>query len=192
MTQRIVELLEVDPRSKYERVSALLNFVCGAMIGHESASGASPFAGIDVERLFSAVRLLADRQNLEVSPFVASWHRTVEEFERRNFPAFFEDHFRKAVLNTRALGSPLERMFKEGVEALTGPGDGSLYRELLSRMTVALRSLVRIDEPSKVSYLTPLIDLYRSQESLAVATLNYDLSVELLAEQQWRHARYGR
>lgn len=54
-------------------LSLALNFAVGAMIAHDTARGANPYAGIDVERLFAAVQMLASRGDLETTPFVASW-----------------------------------------------------------------------------------------------------------------------
>jgi hypothetical protein len=47
--------------------------VCGVLLADEGARGESPFAGLDVERVFAAVELLAERDSLEASPFVAAW-----------------------------------------------------------------------------------------------------------------------
>lgn len=63
-----------------DMVSAL-HFVCGALLQYDGATGASPFRGLDVERVFAAVGLLAERNVLEVSPFVTSWHPAVDAWE---------------------------------------------------------------------------------------------------------------
>src|SRR4051794_20670815 len=74
MTERMVRELAEDQMSSYGGVAAALNFVVGAIIQHDTARGASPYAGLDVERVFSAIELLATRDDLEVTPFVSSWH----------------------------------------------------------------------------------------------------------------------
>lgn len=52
-----------------------LHFVRASLLGYDAATGGSrPFGGLDVERVFAAVELLADRRTLEVTPFVAEWH----------------------------------------------------------------------------------------------------------------------
>ena len=54
----------------------LLDFVC------ERLNSQSTSLKLDVERVFSAVELLAERGTLEVSPFVERWDRAVDSWER--------------------------------------------------------------------------------------------------------------
>ena len=66
MTRRLVEGIEDQGGLHYAQV---LNFVCGALIAHDAAEeGKSPYEGLDVERVFAAVELLAERRDLEVTP----------------------------------------------------------------------------------------------------------------------------
>lgn len=48
-------------------VTEALNFVYGEMAAHRGARGENPLAAVNTERLISAVRLLADRDNHEVN-----------------------------------------------------------------------------------------------------------------------------
>src|SRR3954453_17786314 len=61
--------------------SLALRFVCSALIGHRGVQGVSPFADLDVERVFSAVRLLAERRDHEAAPFVYAWNPGVDSFD---------------------------------------------------------------------------------------------------------------
>jgi SIR2-like domain len=51
-------------------------------------------------------------------------------------------------------------------------------------MLRSLRDVLSIDDPTKVDYLAPLINLARRQGALTVATLNYDRSIENVAQLQ--------
>jgi len=78
MTEDIVEKFQNIP--KYNEV---MNFVVGGLLFQEGVKGRNPLSPkINVEDLFNAVRLLAERNTLEAAPFVGSWHWKVEEFDR--------------------------------------------------------------------------------------------------------------
>lgn len=62
--------------------SRLLKFVIGGLLFQKGVRGDDPFGGVDVEEVFNAVILLAERQSLEVAPFVGSWHAMVEQLDR--------------------------------------------------------------------------------------------------------------
>src|SRR4051794_14340700 len=75
-----------------------LHFVCGALIMHDAAKGLNPFRGLDVERVFAAVELLAERSDLEVTPFVSAWHPAVNEWDRPRSSPFFDRELQRALL----------------------------------------------------------------------------------------------
>ena len=78
MTKNIVQ--KFQSISKYNEV---MNFVMGGLLFQEGVKGNNPQdSGINVEDLFNAVQLLAERNTLEAAPFVGSWHSKVEEFDR--------------------------------------------------------------------------------------------------------------
>ena len=87
MTKTLVEKLG----DKRRWVAEPLNFVCGALMAYDSAGGASPYAGLDIERVFAAVQLLAERRTLEVTPFVAAWHPAVDAHDQAgDLPGSFD------------------------------------------------------------------------------------------------------
>jgi hypothetical protein len=160
-------------------MSLALNSAVGAMIAHDTALGANPYAGIDVERLFAAVQMLAARGDLEITPFVASWAPALDLLgtENKELPHDFRETF------SRALKSPfpqdISNAFKQAVQSvLPGNDGGELYRNLEQDMLGRLRDLTAVD-PGKVDYLAPILNV--GEGSLRVATLNYDRSVEELA-----------
>ena len=61
----------------------VLSFVLGGLLFKRGTKGINPLeSGINVEELFNAVHLLGERNSLEASPFVGSWHAMVEELDR--------------------------------------------------------------------------------------------------------------
>ena len=80
MTQAITaRFAERDVLAQYRH---LLNFVIGGLLLQKGVRGENPFHGVDVEELFSAVMLLAERHSLEAAPFVGSWHYMVEQLDK--------------------------------------------------------------------------------------------------------------
>lgn len=191
MTRRIGEAL-AEQRHRFPQSVSAFNFVCGALIAHDSAAGASPFEGLDVERVFAAVELLAERQVLEVTPFVAAWDPAVDSWDQRRVanPPFVGKNLVDAI--TRAsgdrssstsitVGNEIERILTGLIDARARTvSTGTTYVELAALMLHSLRTLVQ-PTPNDVQYLQPLINFAKNRGSLAVATLNYDRSIELAA-----------
>ncbi len=95
MTRQVVEQLQTkDP---YSSSTLALNFVCSALIGHRGASGGSPYDPLDVERVFSAVQLLAARSNHEATPFSSAWQAGVEAFDQPSMPSFAGSNLKRAI-----------------------------------------------------------------------------------------------
>lgn len=176
MTRAIVDLVA---GKRNGGLAGALNFAVGAMISHDTAMGGNPYAGIDVERLFAAVQMLANRDVLEVAPFVASWAPALELFgSEKRLPNDFTSAFNRA-LNSQ-FPHEFDEVFKQAVLAvLPSRNAGSeVYQQLEGEMVSRLRDLTAID-PGKVDYLAPLLNA--GEQPLRVATLNYDRSVEEVA-----------
>ena len=198
MTEEILERL---PRG-FGNTRWALNFVCAAMLAHLTARGGELHEGLDVEKVFAAVELLAERHAHEAAPFVLSWHPAVDQIDLPPKPVFFQndlqrifDGHRNAITrglringnsiiasagghdnSGRALGQALETF----VKAHSGVGNGAVYRQLKEQMISALNDLLHISSPSKVAYLAPILNVLNHQERVLVGTLNYDRSVEIL------------
>jgi hypothetical protein len=188
MTRRIAD--EVDAmHGRYRRTSQALNLAIGAMIAHDTSRGNGAFDGIDVERLFAAVQMLADRDNLEVSPFV-SWNASLESIEGPGaLPAFWAKDFKRAILSD--FDSRLERSIADAVRGIMGTSRGtSVFHALERDMIAALQRAVYVD-PGRVDYLSPLLNVGSAGEPVQIATLNYDRSVELLAARAGRELDTG-
>lgn len=70
----------------------------------------------------------------------------------------------------------------EAIERARGGDVSELVHNARGQLLRSLFQILRIDDPSRTEYLSPLIDLVRKQGSLTIATLNYDRSVENVAE----------
>ena len=81
MTQAIIE--EFHKRSDYRQYLSIANYVLGGLFFEEGRKGKNPIKyNINVEDFFNAILLLAERDNLEVTPFINSWHPMVEELDK--------------------------------------------------------------------------------------------------------------
>lgn len=182
MTEKLVKRVGESSRLAGPAVSAL-HFVCASLMAHDAATeGQSPFSGLDVERVFTAVELLAERSQLEVTPFVASWHPAVDAWDTqsKSAPAFFDDKLQTAILESSGVGGA-RKLITDLIDARTGSAaDGTTYRDLAAAMLSELRELVATT-PKTIGYLAPLTETGRTR-GITIATLNYDLSIEQSAE----------
>lgn len=180
LTRVITERLE---RGWNSPISQALHVAIGAIVAHDTARGKSAYAGIDVERIFASIQMLARRNDHELTPFVAAWNAGIESFGANGrLPSFWGGEFRKAIGDDRFGTSNLERKFKEGVEAIAKTKDSTeIYRSLEQEMIESLVSALEVSADN-VGYLSPLLRA-ASSSKVQVATLNYDNSVELLATQ---------
>jgi hypothetical protein len=184
MTQALVERIS-QGRVIADSTVPALHFVCAALIAHDAATqGQSPYAGLDVERVFAAVELLGERNTLEVTPFVASWHPAVDAWDTRDrsAPPFFNQNLQKAILESPSFGGA-GKLLTDLIDSRTGSAaDGETYRQLAAVMLAALRELVATTE-KRVGYLAPLVRAAQA-EPLTIATLNYDQSVEQVSQME--------
>ena len=246
MTSEILARMPVD--SRHYRV---LTFVIGGLLFRQGEAGKNPLSGqVNVEDLFNAVQLLAERNTLEAAPFVGSWHAGVQELDRRVenlrserisrviFEAIWKeiaatiprggdlDDFAvnnrvlelvRAVSQNwssytvggygsvgRSISEHIEKYLKRwagnlrsrssessavdnAMEAAINAsrevdGEGEIFASTTRAMTALLRDLVWIEDSAKVEYLKPLASLGADQSRVVIATLNYDNSIELMAE----------
>lgn len=182
MTEKLVHRVG-DQTHPGNQTASALHFVCASLMAHDAATeGQSPFTGLDVERVFSAVELLAERNELEVTPFVAAWHPAVDAWDAgpKAIPAFFNKNLQDAILSSPSFGGA-GKLIGDLIDTRTGSAaNGSTYRELAQTMLKQLRELVAIT-PKDVNYLAPLVEAGRVNP-LTIATLNYDLGIEQSAE----------
>src|ERR1044072_4095894 len=183
MTQKLVSAID-EARHPESPLAEALHFVCGALLAYDSADGINPFEGLDVERVFAAVELLAERQSLEVSPFVSAWHPAVDSHDskQQSAPGMFDNQLKDAVLNSESFDSA-GKLITGLVTSLTKvTPTGEAYKELARAMLSELRNLIWTT-PKDASYLVPLVADLVEGTPVAIATLNYDLTIEQAAEQ---------
>ncbi len=170
-----------DGRYHRQEISAALRYVCGALIKFDSDRGGVPTDLPDIERLVSAVELLSQRDDLEVSPFVRSWDPSADEIGHARWPLGFERSFRQALDGD--FHGQLESLLREAIRSEIGTGEREIYGELLLRLVHGLRKWVHIPNHAEFAYLSPLLSTAHRNAGLSICTLNYDLSLEGQAEQ---------
>lgn len=257
MTKRILK--EFETRSK--RHAKIISFVVGGLLFQNGIRGSNPLEiGVNVEELFNAIDLLANRHTLEAAPFVGSWHSMIDKIDKidpprsdiqgvyraiyqsvtkeilhalpnhaphfgghdidnalvhaisqaKNSPNYISSSMFSEV--SRAIGKyvieitnewlrnldrfptssmAFEREFENATNRISKPGEGKIFNALAEHMIRSLANIVWIDNPSKVSYLQPLLNSLKNQNKLTIATLNYDNSLELLAEENHVHCSTG-
>lgn len=237
MTRRMLELFDQDPHIS-DTCSRALRFAAGGLLFQRGIKGEDPFEGVNVEELFNAVQLLAERETLEAAPFIGSWHPLVETLDRlrppkpnfdklpteivkaavkavsdsgkqalssssgRDLDTLIDDLCRgkkpskklgqivvdlvKNTFDKLKPGSPSGLSFSselsKAIEGKERPGRGAIFRRTTSWMVQMLTRMVWIDDPNRVSYLQPLVQV-KPQEIRVIASLNYDNAVESAASQ---------
>lgn len=162
---------------RYQSLAAALNFVSAALLLYDAASeGASPYEGLDVERVFAAVQLLARRRELEVSRFVAAWHPAVDGLDRnQEVPLNFDRELHDGIFGTFPTMGPFPgnaaRAIIKLIDARTGRASGRNYEALAMLMVEKLRELVSTTA-KEVQYLRPLVERGRGPGGVTIATLN--------------------
>jgi SIR2-like domain len=150
---------------------------------------------VDVETMFEAIETLANRTRLSIAPFIASWHPLVSAAEaivadsqhiwprQHQLSKLLADAIHEGA---GAGGSFSSETFeiRRFVEALLQTDDeaGSAFAGLAGAVLESVVRVLQLKKKESVRYLEPLVKLYREQTRLDIATLNYDLTIETLAE----------
>ena len=203
MTDAVIERI----RNREHR--RLLEFIRHTLAADAAVRGPAGDVAVDIERLFASVELLISRYEQPWSPFVSAWSPGLESFSartslRESDIAWNLRSVDEAIANAgqgRDWRGPLSgsfswqtpsRMIAEAITKAALPLDvTTLLARTRSDMLAVLSDVLRIRDPSCVAYLAPLITLARRQGSLPLATLNYDRSVEEVAQHQGYHYDTG-
>jgi hypothetical protein len=193
MTQRIVAALASSESGLRE--SLALNMVVSAISMHDASRGVRAAHGVDVERVFSAVRMLRDRHHMELTPFVESWNTNLDRIVRMNSPethSGWDYKLRSAITSIATVSAEksnyrrgnhdnLEGAMYDAVRHIVGnPESSEVFVMLERRILSQLLELLAVD-PAKVSYLRPVLAL--PDPTINIVSLNYDRTIEVMCEQ---------
>lgn len=179
----------------------VVNFVLGGLLFQKAKANADPTQiGVNIEELFSAIELLAERETLEVAPFVRSWDPSVEGLDTVVSPppdteslvqelvriiedistdvikgtGFYRDFDKASSLDKQIR----ELLLSDRFEA----GRGRIFRKTADLMLQYLGEILWLkqEQGNKVKYLAPLVSGLDGKRRV-IATLNYDNTIELAA-----------
>lgn len=176
-----------DHAKQLGRNTEPLDVVIGGLRQRRATFFREPFSEIDVEELYEALTTLGSRSASVVAPFVASWS-----------PAVLTADSLDVSLAARRIGSALrgsleaakdgssdwlnlwefENELANTLHFQTHPTTSAFWTAASDVLT-ALHKLCWVQDPSRVSYFEPFL---RSGPKW-IATLNYDNTVELAAQQ---------
>ncbi|WP_152349277.1 SIR2 family protein [Brevibacterium sp. CFH 10365] len=167
-----------------------LNAVYAGMVNYQTIHGDNPLTSVNIEMLISAIRLLRERDSLEIAPFVGSWSAGISDFTSTHLPLKTTDRLVASL--GKSLGDAssrvgeqlnLSRILIDTIQSATHP---DLKKPLEDAEHFVLTTLLKLlGNHGDVEYLQPLINLAISQRGgIDVLTLNYDLTVEAAASGQ--------
>lgn len=188
LTQLIVADINSDlkkPNTTYA-LKGVINYVVSTMIGHRGKSGANPEIMPDIESVVSAVELLGNRSKVELVPFIQNWDPAIELLEKKNVwnPNWARDVRDGVLSDLTHFGGKLEEGLKGFMEEHYNMGSkGDQYSKLMDELLLQLKTQLMLTDASPTQYLEPLIELGRSGK-LTIATINYDLTIETVAERR--------
>jgi len=191
MTEVIIDYLYDYRFTKNKKHAHIALFIVGGLLFQKGVIGQNPLkAGVNIEDFINAIHLLSERNTLEISPFVGSWHSVVEDFDRvykidqgRN--RFIDTLINSLTRSRRPDPSKLTREFEKALnQTKSMPGGGSIFKELKTVIIEILKTITWIKSPERIAYLNPIINKAINEKRLVVATLNYDNSIEYLAQNE--------
>jgi len=177
LTQRIGELIQVgEPFESspygYDPPVGPLTQAYYAAIANIQAGDAykgKPPGGVDIERLFTTIQMLATTSELEIAPFVQQWR---EPFPPKSDMSRWSWFIRSAL----EYSGNAEKEWREGFgdSEPPAPSVSDTYLRLCEVIHEKLKSALTPESESAHDYLT---GLFRSRPT-RIATLNYDIGVE--------------
>lgn len=91
MTKEIIRLFNdrnvLKSRPDLSKYNQVILFAVGGLLFQQGIKGENPLNGVNIEELFSAIQLLANRQNIEAASFISAWHPLVETLDRTSISA---------------------------------------------------------------------------------------------------------
>jgi len=174
MTQKMINHFEENPIPEERKV---LKYIVGGLLFKAGIQGKNPLDGVNIEEVFSATELLANRNSLEILPFVGQWHPFIEELEK-NRPRLRDKLSTLRDISNREdlykMSSAIDKAFQEVLESRAG----ETFKRTTKYMLSLLCKMVWIEDKAKLEYLFPLVN-YASRKRTTIASLNYDNTIEL-------------
>lgn len=200
MTKRMIESdpYASSPMPFRREELRVIRFVTGGLAMKKGIEGENPLNGINIEDLFTAIRMLSKKDSLQISPFVAQWHGGISEIDERikhNKP-FRGSRLESAISSALSSIDPSSSKYRTSLDEhakairkeidryISGNSTGihsDNYHKTEAHMIKALADLVWVEEKNKVSYLEPLLRC-AIHDNIVISTLNYDNVVELCAD----------
>lgn len=81
MTQEMISHFQSYDGSEAAKTVEVLEFVARHLPGNPTGVSSQASQGIDIETLFAAVKMLAERETSEIAPFVALWNPYIDKLE---------------------------------------------------------------------------------------------------------------
>ena len=197
------EMLKKFERTNYPQTEKVIRFVAGGLLFQQGIRNLNPYDGVNIEDLFNAILLLADRQSIELVPFIGSWHPQLERLasgellpvmSRELLETIYtpiEEYLTKFAESQEQASSPhfenfltvskFEEKFKRAIKQLMAGGEEELLRQTAQIMIYELVRMVWITDPTKINYIIPLVKHAHNTNSV-IATLNYDNAIELAGQ----------
>jgi hypothetical protein len=174
-------------------IGPVMDAVIGALQQQNAVRG-RPFDPVDIEAMFAALELLANRSSNPLAPFVTSWSPGLIEAQRPRLESYVshvcqmleQDLSRVAVREERMSFAVLSGLteFERALQSLISAAFENRAEPFqLARMNIMLKlcELCWIRSEHQVAYLKPLLESANAR-SLWIATLNFDNTLELAAE----------
>jgi hypothetical protein len=169
------------PAVEINRLSRIIYEGVAKEILHAMPSSAPAFGGRDIDRnLQSTIKKTVEAMAKGRTVSLSSSDSVAKPVG--DYVVDITKKWLEKLKRTPGSNYALEQEFKKLADQQPRPGEGRIFEDVGEQMIRALANFVWIEHAQKVSYLKPLLNLASRQKHLCVATLNYDNSVELLAE----------
>jgi hypothetical protein len=177
LTDKVIKIIDRPHRPLVEFVRSTLQAAAAAHASHNPYYRQGIIDGVDSESLYNTIDDLVHRDSLDIAPFVSTWHPMLTDVGRGQTPGGLSDKISNVLkggaLHHRNVHDLAQTIFDMAVGA-------RIDKSILMAIKEAVLESVSIRDEGKVEYLRPLLSLAESQSWLAVATLNYDLTIETL------------
>lgn len=211
MSNEMLNRFSKENNSRFHSFGKVLQFVVGGLMFQKGIKGENPYHGVNIEDLFNAVRLLGDRQDSELSPFISSWHPQIVGLEsgrmssltsldlleiiygpiKRSLQEIRQEIIqqnnrirlptRQVDIDTFRASSQFADKFDQGVRQILSGHEGALFNATADAMIESLVEMVWVNDKDKVQYLVPLLR-YSLEKKSSFVTLNYDNTIELAGQ----------